>query len=82
MFFTIQIGAFRNKNTSLENLNNIILANENNITKYRLGEFLSYKEAVDYKKMVLSVCKDAFIVSIKNGKRVHIREALKDRPIL
>ena len=79
LFFTIQIGAFTNKNSKLESLEHIIIAKEaDNLTKYRLGEFNSYQEANDYKNMLLSVCKDAFIVSIKNGKRVHIKEALKD----
>ena len=79
LFFTIQVGAYRNKNKSLENTKNIIIAKEDNIDKYRLGEFSTYEEAVSFKTVVLSVCNDAFIVSIKNGKRIHILEALKEQ---
>ncbi|QOD60751.1 hypothetical protein H9I45_15640 [Polaribacter haliotis] len=78
LFFTVQIAAFTNKNSELEKINNIVIAREeDNLFKYRLGEFPTYEEAVEYKRIVLSVCNDAFIVSIKNGKRIHIKEALK-----
>ena len=83
LFFTIQIGAYLNENKTLEKTKNIIISKEEgNLTKYRLGEFSTYKEAIEYKKIILSVCNDAFIVSIKNGKRIHITEALKSAPIL
>jgi hypothetical protein len=82
LFFTIQVGAYRNKNTTLEKLKNInIVKEEDNLVKYRLGEFLTYVEANDYKKMILTVCNDAFIVVIKNGKRVHIKEAFKEEVV-
>lgn len=81
LFFTIQVGAFRNKNATLEKLDNIITTEEDKITKYRIGEFSTYREATDYKQMILSVCNDAFIVSIRDGKRIHIKEALKKAAI-
>ncbi|MEO9571510.1 MAG: hypothetical protein ABJH82_01980 [Polaribacter sp.] len=77
LFFTIQIGAYQNENKTLETLANVTTTKEDTLNKYRLGEFLTYKEAVEYKNMLLSVCNDAFIVPIKNGKRIHIKEALK-----
>ncbi|ARV13691.1 SPOR domain-containing protein [Polaribacter sp. SA4-12] len=82
LFYTIQIGAFKNENKILDSVDNIVKTKENNLTKYRLGEFSTYEEAVEYKKMLLSVCNDAFIVPIKNGERIHIREALKLSAIL
>ena len=78
LFFTVQIGAYINKNKFFENLENITITKEKKLNIYRLGEFPSYQEAKEYKKMVLSVCRDAFIVPIKNGKRIHIKEALKE----
>ena len=79
LFFTVQIAALKNRNKSLENLKNMnIYKEEDNLTKYRIGEFVNYKDAVEYKKMLLSVCKGAFIVPVKNGKRIHIKEALKE----
>jgi len=79
LFFTIQVGAFINKNKTLETTKHIIITKESdNLFKYRLGEFTTYEEAVSFKKIVLSVCPDAFIVPIKNGKRIHIKEALKE----
>ena len=77
LFFTIQIGAYKNENKTLETLDNVTTIKEDTLTKYRLGEFSTYEEAVEYKNMLLSVCNDAFIVSIKNGERIHITEALK-----
>lgn len=77
LFFTIQIGAYQNENKTLETLDNVTATKEGTLTKYRLGEFLTYEEAVEYKNMLLSVCNDAFIVPIKNGERIHIKEALK-----
>ncbi|MFK8061164.1 MAG: SPOR domain-containing protein [Polaribacter sp.] len=78
LFFTIQIGAYRNENKTLENVDNIIITKEEDkITRYRLGEFPTYEEAIEFKRIVLSVCDDAFIVAIKDGERIHIKEALK-----
>ena len=78
LYYTIQVGAFRNKNTDLESVNNINITPENNIFKYRLGKFTTYKEATEFKNIIKNVCSDAFIIPIKNGERIHIREALKD----
>lgn len=79
LFFTIQVGAFRNKNEGLENVKHIVITKENDaIFRYRLGQFSTYKEASEFKKIILNVCNDAFIVPIKNGERIHIREALKE----
>ena len=76
LFFSIQIGAFKNINESLEKVDNINrFIEEDNLTKYRIGEFLTYTEAKDFKKMILTVCKDAFIIVYKNGRRIHIAEA-------
>ncbi|PQJ73462.1 hypothetical protein [Polaribacter butkevichii] len=82
LFFTIQIGAYKKGNKAFEAIDNIVKTKENNLIKYRLGEFLTYEEAVEYKKIVLSVCNDAFIVPIKNGKRIYITQALKLAAIL
>ena len=83
LFFTIQVGAFTNKNEVLEGIKNIIITEESDgLTKYRLGEFPTYAEAVSFKKIILSVCDDAFIVPIKSGKRIHIKEALNNKDIL
>ena len=82
LFFTIQIGAYKNDNKTLETLDNVTTTKEANLNKYRLGEFLTYKEASEYINMLLSVCSDAFIVPIKNGVRIHIKEALKSGTIL
>ena len=82
LFFTIQIGAYKNENKTLETLDNVTTTKEGVLTKYRLGEFLTYQEAIEYKNMLLSVCNDAFIVPIKNGERIHIKEALKSAPVL
>ncbi len=78
LFFTIQIGAFKNNNVFFSDLENIVIYKEDGINKYRIGEFLSYQEAEEYKKMINSSCKGAFIVAIKNGKKITLKAALKE----
>lgn len=77
LYFTVQIGAFKKSNKTLQSLTNVnVYKNEGELTRYRVGKFPSYKEAKEYKQIILSVCKDAFIVPIKSGERIHISEAL------
>lgn len=82
LFFSIQVAAYNNKNNSLEKVNNIVITKENdNVFRYRLGKFPTYDEALEFKRIILSVCNDAFIVPIKNGERIHIKDALDDTAI-
>lgn len=79
LFFTIQVGAFSKENKELEKVTNIVITKENDyLFIYRLGEFPTYKDALEFKKIVLNVCNDAFIVPIKNGERIHLREVVKE----
>ncbi|WP_439129833.1 hypothetical protein [Polaribacter sp.] len=78
LYYTIQVGAYRNKNLDLQSVNNINITPENDIFKYRLGKFTTYKEAIEFKNIIKNVCTDAFIVPIKNGERIHIKVALKE----
>lgn len=79
LFFTIQVGAFKNKNIDLQEVKNITITKEkDNLFKYRLGEFTTYKEATEFKNIISNICKDAFIVPLKKGERIHIKEALKE----
>ena len=77
IFFTIQLGAYKKDEIFLADLENIVVYKENGINRFRIGEFPTYNEAKEYKKMIRNSCKDAFIVPIKNGKRISISEALK-----
>ena len=78
LFFTVQIAALNNKNETLENLDNIHIYNENSLTKYRLGNFQTYKEAKDFQLQIRSQYKGAFVQALKNNYPIHIIEALKN----
>ncbi|WP_158838547.1 SPOR domain-containing protein [Polaribacter sp. L3A8] len=77
IIFTIQIAALKYKNTEFVNLQNIQFFEEDNLTKYRLGTFSSYKEAHVFRTSILNKYPDAFVQALKNGKPINIKEALK-----
>ncbi len=85
--FTVQIGAYRNKNLEniIKNEKNYFTeknqrfhhTKEKNIHKYTIYYFKKYSNANKFKKMIRAMdIKDAWIVPLKNGKRVHIKEVL------
>jgi len=78
LIFTVQIAALIKKNTSLSSVEDIKIYEENGLIKYRLGEFKTYQEARDYRKVIIRNYKDAFIQALKNGNPIHITEALNN----
>ena len=75
--FTVQIGAYRNENKNLSSLQGVQVTQENTLFKYRLQRFEKYQQARNYRESILDQYPDAFIQAVKNGKPIHIKQALK-----
>lgn len=76
LIFTVQIAALKNQNEDLENIDEIKVYYENDLIKYRLGNFESYQEAREFRSQILNEYNDAFIQALKNDQPIFILEAL------
>jgi cell division protein FtsN len=77
LVFTVQVGAYKNTNTSLANLSDVKVMEESGLYKYRLKSFETYQEAKKFKKSLGPQYQDAFIQALKKGKPIPIKEALE-----
>jgi len=77
LIFTVQIGAFKKQNSKFSSIENVNISTENNIYKYRLGTFSTYKEARNSRRKLLDIYPGAFVQAVKNGRGIKIKEALK-----
>jgi cell division protein FtsN len=77
LFFTVQIGAFKNKKARFSSLENVTISSENNMYKYRLGSFETYQEAKSFRKTLLNKFPGAFVQAVKNKQAISIQEAIK-----
>jgi 3-isopropylmalate dehydratase small subunit len=75
LIFTVQIAALKNQNEDLENIDEIKVYYENDLIKYRLGNFESYQEAREFRSQILNEYNDAFIQALKNEQPIPILEA-------
>jgi hypothetical protein len=76
LVFKVQIAALKQPNESFANLEDIVISQENGLTKYRLGSFKTYKEARKYRNRIIKTYKDAFVQALKNETPVSILEAI------
>ena len=76
LIFTVQIAALKNQNEDLEYIDGIKVYYENDLIKYRLGDFETYQEAKEFKSQILNEYNDAFIQALKNEQPIPILEAL------
>ncbi|MDG1226674.1 MAG: SPOR domain-containing protein [Polaribacter sp.] len=76
LIFTVQIAALKNQSEDLEYIDGIKVYHENDLTKYRLGNFETYQEAREFKSQILNEYNDAFIQELKNEQPISILEAL------
>lgn len=82
IIFAIQIGAYASIDLSdyEENLSGIKQDTYDGINQFTLGEFNEYYKAESFLKVVQQMgFKDAFVMSFKDGKRIHIQNALAMR---
>ena len=77
LIFTVQVAALRNKNAAYKSIENMRIFNEENLFKYRLGQFATYQEASAYRVSLLNRYSGAFIQALKNGEPINIKQALK-----
>ncbi|WP_297802773.1 SPOR domain-containing protein [uncultured Polaribacter sp.] len=76
LIFTVQIAALKNQSEDLEYIDGIKVYYENDLTKYRLGNFETYQEAREFRTQILNEYNDAFIQALKNEQPISILEAL------
>ena len=76
LIFTVQIAALKNQSEDLEYIDGIKVYYENDLTKYRLGNFETYQEAREFRTQILNEYNDAFIQALKNEQPISIIEAL------
>ncbi len=78
--FKVQIGAFKNLKSAAsysKNNDNFGAEADNDVTMYTIGEFRDYSDADALRKYLVKMgVKGAWVVSYKNGKRVHIKEVI------
>ncbi|PQJ78476.1 SPOR domain-containing protein [Polaribacter porphyrae] len=77
LVFTVQIAALKNDNSELASLEGVNIYQENSLTKYRLGNFSTYREAKAYKLQIRNIYKDAFVQALKDDYPIPITEALQ-----
>lgn len=82
VIFRVQVISSSKKieqNTGIyENYTDIYQYEENNMFKYALGNYQSLDEAKKYQETIHSSYPDAFVVAFKDGKRISMKEALKN----
>lgn len=76
--YKVQIGAFKTRNKALEKLRNISIYIDENLYKYRLGEFKTYKAANAYKNVVKKHYPSAFVQALRGGLEIKILDAIKE----
>ncbi|WP_439131673.1 SPOR domain-containing protein [Polaribacter sp.] len=79
LIFTVQIAALRKQNEDLYSIEGVSTYNENGFTKFRLGDFKTYKEARAFRAQILNEYKGAFVQALKNGVPISITEALQNQ---
>lgn len=62
----------------LKGLKNIDYYKENGIYKYTYGASTDYNQVVRNKQAIANKFKDAFIIAFKNGKKMDVKEAIKE----
>ncbi len=78
LIYTVQIGAFKNRNILIEESSEVQLIEEgDSLIKYRFGNFDTYSQATIFKLTAQQLYPDAFIVPIHKGNRIDISQALK-----
>jgi len=79
VIFSIQIGAYTGIDLEQyeDHLMGIKQDSYEGINQFTLGEFIDYSEAVEFLNTIKQMgFQDAFIMSFKNGIRIHIQDAI------
>lgn len=65
----------KTQDKQFKNLKNISFYFDKGLYKYTSGEFLTEQEAQAYRKSIKNLFPDAFVVAIKDGRRISLEEA-------
>jgi N-acetylmuramoyl-L-alanine amidase len=80
IFFMVQISAMpRNRELSqnqLKDIDTITKIDAGERVKYAAGRFKVYDDALKYRRMLTASFPDAFVIAVRNGKIVPLREAI------
>ncbi len=80
--FMVQISSSKKplvtKKENFKGLDNVEEIKVNEGYKYMVGRKSSYSEIVEYSKIVKNYFPDAFVIALRNGKIIPVREALKE----
>ena len=84
--YRIQIGAFDRvlSNEVFVGVKNVnFFTGRDGLVRYVTGSFIEYRDALDYQaQMKARGFEDAFIVTYKNGKRISLNVAIRDKDIV
>ena len=79
--FMVQINSSaRKKEVKPENFRGLTEVTEiasDNRFRYATGSFKEYSEAVKYRKIILNIYPDAFVIAVKDNKILPLQDALK-----
>ena len=83
LFFTVQIGLGKNELActpqNFKGLEGVAFYEENKWYKYTYGNFSTYKEAVEAQSAAVKAgFSDAFVIAMKNGKRLNLDQARRE----
>jgi len=80
--FLVQIGSSKKaislSSRNFKGLKNVEEFKSGDKYKYAVGRKSSYNEVVDYSKIVKHYFPDAFVIAVKDGKIIPVKEALKE----
>ncbi|MGD2033766.1 MAG: N-acetylmuramoyl-L-alanine amidase, partial [Bacteroidales bacterium] len=80
--FKVQISSSSNEipldSDLFTDFNDVEEFRSDNAYKYAVGKKLKYDDIVEYSKLVKSRFPDAFIIAVKNGEIISVREALHE----
>jgi len=64
---------------NFKGLDNICEISAGDYFKYATGSFMRYSEALEYRKKILPIYPDAFVIAVKDNKILPLREALDSK---
>ena len=81
IFFMVQIAAMPGDREMspkmLENIETVTRIREGELTKYAAGRFAVYNDALRYRRMLSLRFPDAFVIALRNGSIMPLREAIQ-----
>ena len=64
---------------NFKGLDNVCEISAGDYFKYATGSFLNYSEALEYRKKILPIYPDAFVIAVKDNKILPLQEALESK---